>query len=67
VYWAAVLIRLCTQGWVVIMVVRDAMRPDRDPVRGAEIDDPTGGLLDQAPDARWFRVFAGTTVPRRDA
>jgi hypothetical protein len=52
---------------VVIMVVRDALRPDRDPVRGAEIDDPTGGVLDQAPDARWFRVFAGTTVPKRNA
>ena len=66
-YWVAVLIRLCTQGWVVFMVVRDALRPDRDPVRGAEIDDPTGGVLDRAPDARLFRVLAGNTVPRRDA
>ena len=62
-YWVAVLIRLCTQGWVVIMVVRDALRPDRDPVRGAEIDDPTGGVLDRAPDARLFRMFAGSHGP----
>jgi hypothetical protein len=46
------------------MVVRDALRPDRDPVRGADIDDPTGGVLDRAPDARWLRVFAGTITPR---
>jgi uncharacterized membrane protein len=67
IYWLSVLIRLCTQGWVVIMVVRDAIRPEHDPVRRPEgVDDPTGGTLDQASDARWFRVFSGTTVPRRN-
>jgi len=49
------------------MVVRDAMRPDRDPVRPEGIDDPTGGVLDQSTDGRWFQVFAGITVPRRNA
>jgi len=67
IYWLSVLIRLCTQGWVVIMVVRDAVRPAHDPVRREGVDDPTGGVLDQAPDARWYRVFAGTAVPRRNA
>ena len=67
IYWMSVLIRLCTQGWVLIMVVRDAIRPEHDPVRRPEgVDDPTGGTLDQASDARWFRVFSGTTVPRRN-
>ena len=29
-------------------------------IRYAEqgVDDPTGGVLDQAPDARWFQVFS---------
>jgi uncharacterized membrane protein len=67
IYWFSVLIRLCTQGWVVIMVVRDALRPEHDPVRVDDVDDPTGGVLDHAPDARWFQVLSGTTVPRRNA
>jgi uncharacterized membrane protein len=67
IYWLSVVIRLCTQGWVVIMVVRDALRPEHDPVRQQGVDDPTGGVLDQAPDSRWFQVFSGTTVPRRNA
>jgi len=66
IYWLSVVIRLFTQGWVVIMVIRDALRPQRDPVRREGVDDPTGGVLDEAQDARWYRVFAGTTVPRRN-
>ena len=53
VYWFAVVLRLATQGWVVALVVRDALRPERDPVRTAHVDDPTGGVLDGAPDAPW--------------
>ena len=49
------------------MVVRDALRPEHDAVRRDGVDDPTGGVLDHAPDARWFQVFSGTTVPRRNA
>jgi hypothetical protein len=49
------------------MVVRDALLPEQDPVRRENVDDPTGGVLDQAPDARWFQVLSGTTVPRRNA
>ena len=67
IYWLAVIIRLCTQSWVVIMVVRDALRPEQDPVRRSGVDDPTGGVLDQARDARWFQVFSGSTIPRRNA
>jgi uncharacterized membrane protein len=67
IYWFSVVIRLCTQGWVVIMVIRDALRPAHDPVRREGVDDPTGGVLDQAPDARWFQVLTGTAVPRRGA
>ena len=57
VYWAAVVLRLATEAWIVVMVVRDVLRPDLDPVRrsstGADVDDPSGGVLDGAPDAPW--------------
>lgn len=53
VYWLAVVLRLATQGWVVAMVVRDALRPERDPVRADGSDDSSGGVLDGAPDAPW--------------
>lgn len=53
IYWLAVFVRLATQGWIVFTVVRDVLRPDRDPVRRAGLDDPTGGVLDGAPDADW--------------
>lgn len=36
------------------LVVRDILRPDRDPVRSdGLLDDPAGGILDRAPDAGW--------------
>ena len=53
VYWFAVLLRLATQAYVVVLVVRDALRPDDDPVRSGGVDDPTGGVLDGALDAPW--------------
>jgi hypothetical protein len=34
------------------MVVRDILRPELDPVRLDGSDDPAGGVLDNAPDAR---------------
>ncbi len=54
IYWLAVIIRIATQSWVAIMVVRDALRPEHDPLRADGGDDPTGGVLDGAPDARWW-------------
>ena len=62
-YWLAVLLRLATEGWVVIMVVRDILRPDLDPVRAGGLDDPAGGVLDGAADRRWFSRPAGTPTP----
>jgi len=53
VYWLAVVLRLATQAWVVAMVVRDVLHPERDRVRAGGADDPTGGVLDGAPDASW--------------
>jgi uncharacterized membrane protein len=54
-YWLAVLIRLGTEACVAALVVRDVLHPDADPVRRNGADDPGGGVLDGAPDARWVR------------
>ncbi len=54
VYWLAVFIRLATQGWVVLVAIRDILRPERDVMRRAGADDPTGGVLDEAADAPWI-------------
>jgi len=51
VYWMAVVLRLLTEGWVVAVVVRDVLQPHHDPLRSPGGDDPTGGVLDGAPDA----------------
>ena len=59
IYWLAVILRLATQAWVVVMVVRDALRPERDPLRRTA-DDPTGGVLDGAVDVPWW-----TQLPAR--
>ena len=39
---------------LVVKVIREAIRPDRDLVRQARQDDPTGGMFDDAPDR--FRI-----------
>jgi uncharacterized membrane protein len=62
-YWLAVLLRLAVQCWLVIMVVRDALRPDQDPVRANGADDPSGGWLDGAPDAAWVRRLRPRPLP----
>ncbi|HVX43001.1 MAG TPA: glycosyltransferase 87 family protein [Mycobacteriales bacterium] len=33
-----------------IMIIRDILRPEKDPVRSGGDDDPAGGVLDGAPD-----------------
>jgi hypothetical protein len=68
-YWLAVLLRLAVQCWLVILVVRDALRPDHDPVRVNGADDPTGGWLDGAPDAAWVTRLRPRPLaqPRRAA
>jgi uncharacterized membrane protein len=67
-YWLAVLARLATQSWVVVMVVRNVFRPEGDPVRAGGLDDPSGGQLDRAGDAPWVRRLHGKpVVPSRAA
>ena len=65
VYWLAVFTRLGTQGWVVYTVVRDALVPEEDVTRRTGLDDPTGGVLDEAPDAAWVTRIRRAVVPGR--
>ena len=52
IYWLAVLTRLATQTYVVVLVVRDALIPRHDPLRLDGADDPTGGVLSDGPRSR---------------
>ena len=62
-YWLAVVIRLCTEAYVGVLVVRDILRPAHDPVRRGGVDDPAGGVLDGAADVDWLRRPDGPGVP----
>jgi uncharacterized membrane protein len=64
IYWLAVVIRLSTEAWVAVMVIRDILLPDNDPVRAGDVDDPSGGVLDGAPDVRWWPGYRRTLRPR---
>lgn len=83
-FWLATLLRLGTEAYAAIVVARAALDPAHDLVRQdaagrAYADDPSGGVLDGAPDApafvRWrtraMAVLTGTAriVPQteRDA
>jgi uncharacterized membrane protein len=57
VFVLASVLRLVTVCALIGFVVRDIMRPERDPVRRTYADDPDGGVFDGAPDAvRWPRT-----------
>ncbi|WP_083977570.1 glycosyltransferase family 87 protein [Kitasatospora azatica] len=64
-YHFAVMLHLVGTLYLCAVVVRDILRPDRDPVRWDGSDDPSGGVLDFAPDvfvlgsARRLREEAG--------
>ncbi|MPZ62567.1 MAG: DUF2029 domain-containing protein [Propionibacteriales bacterium] len=52
-YVFAILLRVVGQLWLVAMVLRDIVQPWCDPVRANGFtDDPAGGVLDDAEDAR---------------
>ena len=55
VFLLSLLLRLATEGWLVAVVVRDLLRPVSDRVRRSGLDDPTGGVLDGAPDVLWHQ------------
>ncbi|MCS0635189.1 glycosyltransferase 87 family protein [Streptomyces sp. LP05-1] len=49
-YQLAVALHLLGTAYLCAVVVRDVLRPDRDEVRRDGSDDPSGGVLDGAPD-----------------
>jgi uncharacterized membrane protein len=51
-FFAAVLLRDLLLLVFAAFVVRDIVRPELDPVRADGVDDPAGGVLDEAPDRR---------------
>ena len=65
IYWLAVIIRLLTQSWVAVLVIRDILLPEHDPVRADGVDDPGGGVLDGAPDVDWWPGSRRTPNPAR--
>jgi uncharacterized membrane protein len=50
-YGAFLLVRVAALLWLVVVVVRDMWRPDRDPVRATGDDDPLAGPFEGADDA----------------
>ncbi|MGW2524467.1 glycosyltransferase family 87 protein [Streptomyces sp. NPDC001617] len=64
-YHWAIGVHLLGTLYLCVMVVRDILMPDRDPVRRAGDDDPSGGVLDGAEDV--FVVGAAAHPPRHAA
>ncbi|MCQ4081792.1 glycosyltransferase 87 family protein [Streptomyces sp. RB6PN25] len=63
-YDFAIALHLLGTAFLCVMVVRDALFPEYDPVRWDGSDDPSGGLLDGAPDTF---VLGRTARPARHA
>jgi uncharacterized membrane protein len=61
-YFAALIARLLAVAVLAGYVVRDIFYPERDPVRAHGLDDPAGGVLDQAPER--FRIRLGPPARR---
>ena len=49
-YFAALLLRLGTVALLAAWIIADILHPERDVVRRHGIDDPAGGIFDNAPD-----------------
>ena len=55
-YYTLLIARFLTVGLLAAYVVRDILDPERDVVRARGLDDPAGGVLDQAPDRFRMRL-----------
>jgi uncharacterized membrane protein len=49
-YWLVIGVHLIGTAFFALMVVRDVLRPEHDPVRFDGTDDPAGGVFDRADD-----------------
>ncbi|MEH0649083.1 glycosyltransferase 87 family protein [Streptomyces scabiei] len=63
-YHLAIMAHLLGTLYLCAIVVRDILMPDRDPVRRAGDDDPSGGVLDGAEDVH---VYGAAARPPRHA
>ncbi len=54
-YWLAVYFRVGVQLWLASRVIDDIVHPKNDIVRVSGLDDPDGGVFDQASDATWLQ------------
>lgn len=64
-YHWAIGVHLLGTLYLCAVIVRDILMPDRDPVRRAGDDDPSGGVLDGAEDV--FTVGSAAHQPRHAA
>jgi uncharacterized membrane protein len=64
-YQTAIAVHLLGTLYLCAVVVRDILMPERDPVRRAGDDDPSGGVLDGAEDV--FVLGAAAHPPRHAA
>ncbi|PBC62228.1 hypothetical protein BKI49_18335 [Streptomyces sp. Tue6028] len=64
-YQVAILVHLVGTLYLCAVVVRDIFMPERDPVRRAGDDDPSGGVLDESEDV--FVLGAAAHPPRHAA
>jgi uncharacterized membrane protein len=49
-YLLMIVVRDIVIGWLAALIIRAMLHPELDPVRQLGVDDPTGGVLDGAPD-----------------
>jgi uncharacterized membrane protein len=61
-FLATVVVRDLLVVAICMLIIREIYRPDLDPVRRAGDDDPTGGVLENAPDRPARRVRPDGTV-----
>ncbi|MFF2651611.1 glycosyltransferase family 87 protein [Streptomyces sp. NPDC058045] len=64
-YQAVIVLHILGTLYLCAMVVRDALLPERDPVRQGGDDDPSGGVLDGTPDV--FALGRAAHPPRHAA
>jgi len=64
-YFTLLIARFLAVALLAAYVVRDILDPERDVVRARGLDDPAGGVLDQAPDR--FRIRLARPVRRAGA
>ncbi|MFI6758186.1 glycosyltransferase family 87 protein [Micromonospora sp. NPDC050417] len=68
VFVLAATLRWVTVVILCVLIVREVLRPELDPVRATYEDDPDGGVFNGAPDAPWFtRWRTGRRADHSDA